>query len=191
MISRQHRASADLIAREKELPLLRAEYDRLVEFGAFQNERVELLFGKLVAMSPLGADHFYAITRLNKLLIAALGSRAEVYVQGPIALSDDSEPEPDIAVGPPARPKQLATSAHFVIEVADSSVRDDRVVKGLLYAANGIPEYWLVNLPEQIVEVYSAIAGGRYQEMVRVGRGGVLVPQAFPDVAIRVDDFLP
>ena len=72
MISRQHRASADLIAREKELPLLRAEYDRLVEFGAFQNERVELLFGKLVAMSPLGADHFYAITRLNKLLIAAL-----------------------------------------------------------------------------------------------------------------------
>ena len=94
-------------------------------------------------------------------------------------------------MGPPARPKQLATSAHFVIEVADSSVRDDRVVKGLLYAANGIPEYWLVNLPEQIVEVYSAIAGGRYQEMVRVGRGGVLVPQAFPDVAIRVDDFLP
>src|SRR5205807_1342945 len=94
-------------------PLRRAEYERLVELGAFANERVELLHGRIVRMSPIGHPDVYAVTLLGKILTLALGDRALVQVQCPIGASEDSEPQPDIAVLPPdAIDRAIATRAH-------------------------------------------------------------------------------
>src|SRR5580704_11900392 len=88
-----------------------------------------------------------SVTRLNKLLVRALGDRAEVRVQAPFGASDVSEPEPDLAVVPPGSYlDEHPSRAHLLIEVADSSLQDDRRIKGPLYAAAGVPEYWIVDL---------------------------------------------
>src|SRR6187200_1961257 len=81
-------------------PLKRSEYDRMVELGLFQDERVELLRGVLVKMSPQYAPHASTIQKLNKLLMSRLQDRFELRIQSPLALSDDSEPEPDVAIVP-------------------------------------------------------------------------------------------
>src|SRR5215470_8355044 len=82
-----------ILAPERVRPLRRDEYDRLVELGYFEDEKIELLHGLLVAMSPQGAPHMYVIRKLTKLFVPAVGERALVQVQGPLAVSDDSEPE--------------------------------------------------------------------------------------------------
>src|SRR4051794_7475291 len=81
-------------------PLKRAEYDRLVELGCFEHEKIELLDGQLIAMSPQGPAHMDVTTTLTMLFAQAVGNRALVRVQGPFAASDDSEPEPDLALVP-------------------------------------------------------------------------------------------
>ncbi|HEY3352927.1 MAG TPA: Uma2 family endonuclease [Polyangia bacterium] len=177
---------------EKLRPLRRPEYDRLVALGCFEDERVELLRGVLVAMSPQGALHAEVIRRLVRLLAAALRDRGLLQVQSPLALGDDSEPEPDLAVVPPGDYAEAHPSeALLVIEVADSSLRKDRAIKAGLYAAARIPEYWLVNLDERTVEVYRVPAAGAYGSTTSAGRDAVLRPVALPDVELAVADFLP
>ena len=94
-------------------PLRRREYERLVELGAFEGERVELLYGRIVEMAPRGPDHAGAIQALTRLLVSRLTDRADVRVQLPFVAPDDSEPEPDIAVVPSGHPDQafLLTSS--------------------------------------------------------------------------------
>jgi Uma2 family endonuclease len=180
------------LERERLRPLRRGEYDRLVALGCFEDERLELLHGMLVAMSPQSALHAEVIHRIARLLWAALADRAVVRLQTPLAVSEDSEPEPDVAVVPPgdysaAHPDR----ALLVVEVADSSIRTDRLVKSGLYAEAGIPEYWLVDLDERVVEVSRDPAGGRYGSSQRVGREETLRPLALGDVELHVADFLP
>lgn len=181
----------DLLAPEKPRPLSRREYDLLVELGAFADERAELLHGVVVSMTPSKSPHASAIQELSGLLFAALGSRAKVRVQLPLALTDDSEPEPDIAVVPPASYRDAhPTTALLVIEVADSSLRKDRHIKAPLYASAGVPEYWLVNLADAVVEVHTAPLDGAYTQVTCHARTETLRLQAFPDVELRVADFL-
>src|SRR5262245_32807164 len=121
-------------------PLRRAEYDRLVELGAFAEERIELLYGQLVQMSPQGTRHAYVIGQLNQILVPLLLKRALVRVQMPLAASDISEPEPDLAlVEPRAHLSDHPQSAFLVVEVAGDSLQKDRVVKARLYAESGVP----------------------------------------------------
>lgn len=172
-------------------PLKRVEYDQLVEAGAFEDERIELLHGFLVAKEPQGPDHAGAARRLHRLLLLALDSRAEVASHSPFAASEDSEPEPDVAAFPR---KYTATehpsTAFILVEVGRASLRTDRGVKADLYAASGVPEYWVVSLASRTVEVRSEPADGRYQQMKTYHPGDTITLVAFPDVAIRVDDFL-
>src|SRR4029077_12696675 len=144
-----------VLATETVRPLRRDEYDRLVALGYFEDEKIELLDGLLIAMSPAGAAHMYVITKLNMLFAPAVGKRALVRVQGPFAASDTSEPEPDLALVPNEdHSRDHASQAFLLVEVAESSLRKDRVVKASLYARAGIPEYWIVNLRERVIEVH-------------------------------------
>ncbi|MEI9939510.1 MAG: Uma2 family endonuclease [Pseudomonadota bacterium] len=172
-------------------PLRRAEYDALVALGAFRDERIELLDGALVPMSPIGPPHSSAVQKLMELLLPALLGRATVRAQSPFAAHELSEPEPDIAVVPhgdyaSAHPSE----AYLIIEVADSSLEHDRDVKLQMYALSGVPEYWIVNLRKRCIEVHTAPAGCAYTLVARVEYGQCVHPQRFSEVEIRVSDVI-
>ncbi len=179
-------ASAEVIR-----PLRRAEYDQLIALGAFEDEKIELLDGELVAMSPIGTPHGSAVQKLNELLVLALHGRAVVRCQLPFAASEISEPEPDFIVVPPGdylddHPSQ----AHLIVEVAESSLAKDRGRKLRLYASCQVPEYWVVNLVERCVEVYRDPEGVAYARVERYARGQSIQLLAFSDVSIAVSDVL-
>lgn len=172
-------------------PLRRIEYDRLVEAGLLANEKVELIHGLIVRMSPQGAHHAAAVQKLTRLLVAALGipGLAEVRVQLPLALGDDSEPEPDLAAVPVASYKDdHPTGAFLVIEVAETSLAEDRRDKGALYASHGIPEYWIVDTARERVELHSEPVGGAYSRIAPYRRGEIVASIVFADLRIAVDD---
>ena len=180
---------AEQVTPDRFRPLKRAEYDRLVELGVFEDEKLELLRGALVTMSPQNSAHSEAGSWLADFLSRTLGLRALVRCQFPLAVSEDSEPEPDIAVVPRARYRdEQPTWAHLIVEVADSSLRKDREVKRDLYAEAGVPEYWIVNVADRVVEVYRVPFEGRYTERQQVGPEATLRLVEFPDVAIAVGD---
>jgi Uma2 family endonuclease len=173
-------------------PLRRSEYERLVEAGAFDGERVELLYGRLVFMSPQGEPHASTIQRLNRLLTPRLLDRADVRIQSPIIAPDESRPEPDIAIVPLVEHrKESPREAFLVIEVAQSSLALDRDAKLRLYALMDVPEYWVVNLEDNVVEVYVDPKDGEYMHSDRKGPDAALTPRAFPDVRLLGRDFLP
>ncbi len=173
-------------------PLRRAEYDRLVELGVFEDERIELLRGALVEMSPQGAPHADCAAQLAKILILRLGERASVRAHSPFAATEDSEPEPDVAVNPPRRYADgHPQTAHLLVEVADSSLRKDRGIKSEIYAEAGVPEYWIVDVARGVVEVRSAPVDGHYTQLTTYGRGESIALVAFPDLVLATDDFLP
>jgi Uma2 family endonuclease len=158
-------------------PLRRVEYDQLVALGAFQDERIELLDGALVAMSPIGTRHSGVVQRLTRLLILALEGRAAVRCQSPFAALEFSEPD-------------HPSEAHLLIEVADSSLATDRGKKLRLYADCAVPEYWIVNLPESCIEVYTRPTLGAYAQVERYEHGQSIRLLAFPDIAFAVSDIL-
>ena len=172
-------------------PLRRAEYDKLVELGVFEDERIELLEGQLVQMSPIGPPHSSTVQKLNELLLPALLGRASVFVQAPFAALDSSEPEPDLAITPTGDYQfQHPSEAYLIIEVAQSSLRLDRGQKQRIYAQAGVPEYWIVNVPERCIEVYTDPAGESYASCQIVAYEGSVAPRAFPDVVVEVRQIL-
>ncbi|MSP24179.1 MAG: Uma2 family endonuclease [Myxococcales bacterium] len=178
-----------LIHPEKTRPLRRAEYDRLVTMGVFEGERIELLYGTLVAMSPRDPGHTDPISKLNMLLVPQLVGRAVVRVQSPLVARD--EPEPDLAIVALGEYRAAHPDrAHLVIEVAVSSLRKDRHVKAPLYARSGVLEYWLVDVGAGRIEVYREPSPDGYRQLSSHGAGEELRVEAFPDVTVRVDEVL-
>jgi Uma2 family endonuclease len=172
-------------------PLRRVEYDQLVLLGAFRDERIELIEGALVAMSPIGAPHHSAVQKLMRLLILALEGRAAVRCQSSFAALEFSEPEPDFTVVPSGDyDLDHPSEAYLIIEVAESSLAFDRGKKLRLYASCAVPEYWIVNLPERCIEVYTGPSPGAYAHVERYERGQAIRLVAFPDVAFAVSDVL-
>lgn len=172
-------------------PLRRVEYDQLVALGAFQDERIELIDGEMVAMSPIGAPHNWVVQNLTRLLVLALEGRAGVRCQSSFAALEFSEPEPDFAVVALGNyAADHPSEAHLIIEVAESSLAMDRGKKLRLYARCAIPEYWIVNLPERCVEVYSQPAQETYSRVERYEPGQAISLVAFPDVSFAVADVL-
>lgn len=184
---------SDLHAITPELvrPLKRREYDKLAELGAFADERVELLYGVIVRMSPMGALHAWSVQTLTELLVPRLLGRASVRIQLPYAASDESEPQPDVVIAPREDYRtEHPLSILVAIEVSDSSLSTDRGIKARLYAESGVPEYWVVNLRDQLIEVRSRPVAGAYAEVGIFRRGDVIQLGAFPDVEIAVDSVL-
>jgi len=171
--------------------LRREEYEKLVELGAFADERVELLFGRIVEMPPQGPPHDDTVARLTRALVRACGDEGDVRPQcsfrGP-----ESVPIPDLAVVPPGDYSKVHPSAaYLIVEVAESSLRTDRGPKATLYAQAGVPEYWVVNLVDRVVEVSTEPLGDHYAR-VQPYRGGDRIRLAeLPGVEIAVDDVLP
>jgi len=172
-------------------PLRRVEYDQLVKLGAFEGEPIELLEGVLVTMSPIGAAHCFSVRKLTELLVLALHGRAAVSCQMPFAALEFSEPEPDFAVLPLGDyDTDHPSEAHLIIEVSDSSLELDRGKKLRLYASCAVPEYWVVNLPERCIEVYTGPTPGAYAHVETYQRGQSIRLLAFPDVSFEVSDIL-
>jgi Uma2 family endonuclease len=173
-------------------PLLRAEYEQLVDSGAFENEKIELLDGALVTMSPEGPPHAHTIQQLSEVLMVALRGRVVIRFQSPLALLEDSEPEPDVAVVPLGDySKRHPSQAHLVVEVAGSSQRRDRLVKGPIYARAGVAEYWIVDLASRTIEVHQSPHGAHYTRVSRHAEGETLRLLAFPDVEVHIGSILP
>lgn len=172
------------------------DYRRMAEAGILREDsRVELIRGRIVDRAPVGSPHIVAVNRLNRLLVAAIGDRGVVSVQNPVCLDDGSEPQPDVAVLRPGAddigaPTPRASDVLLLIEVADSSLQEDRGEKAALYAESGVPEYWVVNLIDRVFEVHRGPAGGRYQEVGRAGPGRELEMVMLPGVRLAVSGLL-
>ena len=172
------------------------EFERMVELGLFpETERVELLGGDLFTMSPTGYRHQSCVDRLAHYLWSLLGARAQIRVQGPVRLSDELEPLPDVQLLSPrtdfyGQAHPGPTNALLVIEVMDTSAAHDRGVKLGFYARSGVREVWLVDLNREWVETYRRPDGELYRENVVVKRGEGLTPEAFPEATLAVDDVL-
>jgi Uma2 family endonuclease len=167
------------------------EYELLAREGCFDEEKVELLFGMVVPMAPIDPAHSESVYWVHRYLQQQLGARANVYCQTAFAASDESVPQPDVFVTPPGRFwDRLHETAHLVVEVANSSVRRDRV-KRSIYARADVREYWIVNHADGLVEVYRDRVDGSWQHTSIHRRGETLSPLAFPDVQIAIDEILP
>ncbi len=170
-------------------PLRRVEYEQLVYAGAFRHERVELINGVILQMSPIGSPHRWAVDVLNELFVLAIRRRAWVSVQSSFAAGEYSQPEPDLALVPRDTPRnERACQAYLIVEVSDSSLAYDRGKKARLYATSTVPEYWVVNIIEQVIEVYTQPKDGAYAQVERYQPGQSIRVGAFPDIEIAVSD---
>ncbi|HVU51698.1 MAG TPA: Uma2 family endonuclease [Polyangia bacterium] len=181
---------ADL-APERVRPLKRVEYERLVSEGAFDDERVELLDGVIIEMSPQDPGHSGTVARLAELLTRVVSADKQVRAHAPLAVSSESLLEPDVAVVPRSDREEVHPGVAFLlVEVSNSSLRKDRSLKSRAYALAGVPEYWIVNLVERQVEVRTRPIGGAYS-VERVARlGETISVEPLGGLTIAVDDFL-
>lgn len=172
------------------------EYYRMAEIGILTREdRVELIEGEIVDMVPIGSGHSGTVNALTYRLTGVAGDKAVVSVQGPLRLSDSSEPQPDLMLLKPRtdfyrRAHPTAADVLLLVEVAQSSLAYDRKVKLPLYARHGVPEVWIVNLGESVVEVYRNPKDETYQDATTATRGDTLEPALLPGLRIAVTEVL-
>jgi Uma2 family endonuclease len=172
----------------------RSEYHRLAEIGVLKpDERVELLDGIIYNMAPMGPFHGGVSNTFVGYLWQIAQGRWVVWTQSPIALSKGSEPEPDIALLAPAdhcymQRHPTPDDVFLIIEISDSSLELDRSIKLPLYARSAVPEVWILNLREKVVEVYCEPSAGIYSRSENYRAGQNVTLSAFPDVKIPVTD---
>lgn len=180
----------------------RLEYDRLIDKGVFgPSDRIELLGGLLVVREPHGSPHALAIRMVEEALRRVFAAGWDVRVQLPVALDDESEPEPDVSVVPGSfRDYRQAHPDHaaLLVEVAESSLRLDRSEKASLYARGGLTDYWIVNLVDHVLEVRREPVvdpdtpyGWRYASVLTLRAGDVVTPLAAPHAVIPVAELIP
>jgi Uma2 family endonuclease len=180
-----------LLSPDRIRPLSRAEYDRMVELGFFdEDEHVELLEGVLVQMSPQGGPHAGVIEWLSDLLTRSLDTSLVVRTQMPIVAGDYSEPEPDIAVVRRAAKirRDHPSEAFLVVEVTNEPDRKAQAAKVGIYAKATVPEYWIIDLENRCIEVYTKPSRGRYTRTEVLRAGDTLRPTQLAGIEIAVAD---
>jgi Uma2 family endonuclease len=177
-------------------PFSVADYDRMAEVGILAMEdRVELIEGQILEMSPIGDRHAACVDRAAMLLLPPLVGEAIVRIQGPIRLGDYSKPQPDlillrydkgffVAQGPVTR------DAHLVIEISDSSLRYDRGAKLSVYARHGVHEVWIEDLTTDTLLVFRVPVGNTYRTELALKPGDSISPQVFPQLVLSVSSLL-
>ena len=172
------------------------EYHRLIETGFFgPDERLELIDGEIVTMSPLGTRHPSCVVRLTDLFTQRLGMRALISVQNPVVLGERQEFQPDVAIlrrreDYYATRRPGAADALLVVEVGDTTFALDRSLKVPRYAAAGVPEVWLLDLQRDVLLVFDTPESGGYAGSRVVRRGEELTLREFPDLRLSFDDLL-
>ena len=167
------------------------DYYRMAEAGILsERDRVELIEGQIVEMSPIGSEHAGKVNRLARLLFRTVDARAVVTSQNPLRLSNVSEPEPDFLLLRPraddyASGHPNAGDVLLLIEVSDSSLRYDSDVKAALYARHGVTEFWILDVQARSVTVHRDPSSGAYASVATV-REGVLPVAALPGVSLAV-----
>ncbi|MGQ3685952.1 MAG: Uma2 family endonuclease [Candidatus Loosdrechtia sp.] len=170
------------------------EYHQLIESNILhEDDRVELIEGRIVDMVPVGSKHAASVGRLNRIFTLQLQTSVIVQVQNPVQLLNQSELQPDIVLLKNrddfyAERLPTADDILLVIEVADSSLEYDRETKIPLYAKAHIPEVWLVNLRENIIDIYSDPSSEGYHVITKCRGSQTVTPQNFPDIKIVVSD---
>jgi Uma2 family endonuclease len=173
------------------------EFLRMAEVGILcEDDRLELIDGEVVEMSPIGLPHTAAVSSATRALVMAAGAAAIVQPPGAVRLDLYYEPEPDLVLLKPRTDFYVSrrpgpADVLLIIEVADSSIDYDRDVKAPLYARAGIPEYWLVDLNAGLVERYLSPDRGAYRSVEQLRRGQSIAPQLLPACTIAVDVFFP
>jgi Uma2 family endonuclease len=173
------------------------EYHQMAEAGILaEDDRTELIQGEIVAMSPIGVRHAACVKRITELLTFHFRNKAIVSIQDPLRLDDMTELQPDAALlkyrdDYYVKAALTGDDVLLLIEVSDSTLAYDRVTKLPLYARAQIPEVWLVNLVDNLLEVYCAPQGDEYTEFRRVYRQDTAVPLAFPNTPIPANNLIP
>ncbi|MFM9949000.1 MAG: Uma2 family endonuclease [Saprospiraceae bacterium] len=171
------------------------DYHKMAEVGILPDRGIELINGEIIEMSPIGGKHVTIVNRLNKLLNSILGDNAIISVQNPVIVSDLSEPEPDISILKYRADfydgqTPTAQDALLVIEVAGSTLIYDREVKLAVYAASGIPEFWIVNIEERTIEAHWEPVGKAYKYRALLHPGDIAEAQYF-DLKLAIGKVMP
>lgn len=172
----------------------REKYEQAAAAGIFGEDRVELVDGVIYDMTPQNSPHMTGVRKVQKAFERVFQAGYDVRPQGPLALGAESMPEPDVAVvvgEPDDYSAAHPTTALLVVEVSDASELHDRNRKAALYARAGIPEYWILNLVRDHLEVYRDPVEDAYRTREIVGRGSAVAPVARPDCRIALEDLLP
>ncbi len=170
------------------------DYYRMAEIGIIgRDDRVELLDGQVVEMSPIGKTHGMGVDAFTMMMTEAVRGQAIVRIQGVVRLDTFNEPEPDVAVL--RLPLRKYGEAHpapedvfLIVEVGDSSRRFDKKVKLPMYAKFGIPEVWLVDLVKRHVEIHRSPDGNEYRDLTTLGPTDIASPEGFPEARIDLKE---
>ena len=172
------------------------EYMKMAEIGIFvEGERVELMDGEIIEMAPIGMQHEANVDDGTRILVRAVGDRAIVRVQGSLTMDDGRRPQPDFMIlklREGGYRDRVAGPADvlLIIEVADSSLYRDRGAKLTRYAEAGIPEVWIENIPDRVIEAHRNPVNGEYTESRTYRPGETINPIAFPDVPLSASQIL-
>jgi len=172
------------------------EYDRMVEVGILtEYDRVELIEGEILEMSPIGPRHSACTDRANMLLAPSLVGRAIVRIQGPVRLGDFTKPQPDVTLLSPrqdyyATISPIPKNALLLIEVAETSIRYDRGPKLALYAKYGVGEVWIEDLNTDTLLVFRDRRPKGYATELALTPGDSISALEFPDLILSVSDLL-
>jgi Uma2 family endonuclease len=160
-------------------------------------DRVELIDGEIIDLAPIGPRHLAAVNMTNRLFVTSIPlDRAIVSIQNPLALDEHNEPVPDLAMLVPRADEYsdgLPTGRDvlLIVEVGDSTIAFDRTAKAAMYAAAGVVEYWVVNVPDDLVLVHREPGPAGYARVISLSRGDAISPLALPDVSIAANRLLP
>jgi len=171
------------------------EYYKMIELGMLKDyEKAEIIEGELIQKMPIGDKHASIVDVLNRFFIKNVSDDVRVRIQNPIRLTDYDEPEPDIVLADLTkydgkrhpRPPEIL----LIVEVSDSTLKYDRDTKLSLYAEAEIPEVWIVNLKNDIIEVHQKPNSGIYQLAQIFKRGDVLQSESLSNLELEVDKIL-
>ncbi|MEZ2229775.1 Uma2 family endonuclease [Microcoleus sp.] len=171
------------------------EYHLMSDAGVFANERVELIEGEIIQMAAIGTRHASSVKRLTRCFSLIPEELATLGVQDPIQLTEKTEPQPDVVLLQPradyyATAHPVPSEVLLLVEVADSTVDNDRNIKVPIYARSGIQEVWLWDLEVNCLEVYRNPTANGYTSIQKFERGEMVSPLAFPEFEVSVDFIL-
>jgi Uma2 family endonuclease len=172
------------------------EFQRIEDAGIFHpDSRHELIRGEIIAMPNPSRRHSGRVNKLNRVFTSKLGESVIVCIQNGMFVNDMSEPKPDVVICKPLPElfgpfEPAPEDVLLLVEIADTSIRYDTRIKAPLYAEGGIPEYWILNIPDDVLEVRRDPAGKEYRQMELYKRGQTITPQHLPGTTLTIDELL-